>query len=107
MVLSKSSGVPSILQSWFFACKCICVFRAPYEGILQYVEVSRPSGDHGRDLQGPNKLICQHVVGEEGHQVVGEANNIDTPTQKDGQDGALQISVSTIEKLERESVCEE
>ena len=80
-------GVPSILEVLLFVC--LFGFRwffvsASQKGFLQHVEVSAASSDQEGDLQGPNKLVCHDVVGEEGHEVINGANGVDGATQKGG-----------------------
>jgi len=51
----------------------------------QQVQVINIACNEEGVLHGPEDFICHHVIGEEHHEVIGEANCIDADSQKEGQ----------------------
>ena len=79
---------------------CLFAFDVPLK-ILHDIEMSARSGDVGRALQGPDNLICENVVREEGHEVVCDTNHIETSGQKEGQHDPLEMAIAANKILEK------
>ena len=68
----------------------------------QQVEVVDVASHVEGVLHGPDDLICHHVIGEEHHEVIGEANCIDADSQKEGQCETSKPTLATGPYLEEE-----
>ena len=77
---------------------CVLVKRKKF---LQDIEVRGGASDEEGISEGPEDLICLHVVGEEGHKVADGASGVDTKCQNEGQVHSSQIALPTDEVLQR------
>ena len=73
----------------------MCCVEKNSQSDSQQVEVVDVASHVEWVLHCPDDFICHHVVGEEDHQVIGEANGVDADSKKERHCETCNLALTT------------